>query len=129
MIALPAEAITLLRDRSFGHVAFVDAVGLPHVSPVWVDVTDDGHVLINTAEGRVKDRALAVGAPVAVSVGMPDRPYEFVLIRGVVSQRTHEGAAATIDRLAQKYRGTNFSLPDGQVRVTILIEPETVHIH
>lgn len=129
MMRLPPETMALLRDRSFAHLAFVDADGLPHVTPMWVDVTDDGHVLFNTAEGRVKEAVLQKGVPVACSVGMPDRPYSYVMIRGRVADRTHEGATATIHRLSQKYHGTDYSLPDGQVRVTILIAPDDVVVH
>lgn len=129
MMPLPPEIVALLRDRSFAHVAFVDGKGRPHVTPMWVDATDDGHVLFNTAEGRVKEAALQPGAAVAVSVGMPDRPYSYVMIRGRVALRTHEGAVDAINRLSQKYQGTDFSLPDGQVRVTILIAPEQVVVH
>lgn len=129
MSALSAEVVALLRDRSFAHLAFVAGDGRPHVTPMWVDVTDDGYVLMNTAEGRVKERALQVGAQVACSVGMPDRPYSYVLIRGTIASRTTEGAIETINRLSQKYHGTDYALSDGMVRVTLLIEPDGVVVH
>lgn len=129
MTTLTPEVTALLRDRSFAHLAFVDSAGVPHVTPMWVDATDDGHVLINTAEGRLKERALKEGAPVALSVGMPDRPYSYVLIRGRVAGRRTEGADVDIHRLSQKYHGTDFSIPDGMVRVTILIRPDAVLVH
>ncbi|HEX9697658.1 MAG TPA: TIGR03618 family F420-dependent PPOX class oxidoreductase [Actinomycetota bacterium] len=129
MTDLAPEVVALLRDRSFAHLALVDDMGRPHVTPVWVDATDDGRVLINTAAGRVKERALTEGAPVALSIGMPDRPYSYVLIRGTVVSRTTGGADEVINRLSQKYHGTDFPLAEGMVRVTILIAPEHVVVH
>lgn len=129
MTALAPEVAALLRDRSFGHLAFTAADGLPHVTPMWVDATDDGHVLINTAEGRLKERVLQKGVPVAISVGMPDRPYSYVLIRGEIVSRTTEGAEAVIHRLSQKYHGTDYAMGEGMVRVTMLIRPDEVIVH
>jgi len=127
--ALSPEVVALLRDRSFAHLAFVDEEGLPHVTPMWVDATDDGRVLINTAEGRVKERVLTEGSAVALSVSMPDRPYSYVLIRGTIASRTTDGAVEAINKLSQKYHGTDYALPDGMIRVTLLIEPRQVVVH
>jgi PPOX class probable F420-dependent enzyme len=105
----------------------LDAAGRPHVTPVWVDVDKDT-VWINTARGRVKDRLLRQGAPVALSAVDPENPYEHVQVRGYVAERREVGADADIDSLAQKYLGKErypFRQP-GEERVTIVIEPEQV---
>lgn len=85
----------------------VDEDDKPHVSPVWVDVTDDGLVRSNTAEGRVKGRLLQPGT---------------------IVERTTDGADDHIDALSLKYIGAE-SYPfrkDGDVRVTIVIDPQEV---
>ena len=125
------QARSILSDKAIAHVAVVDDEGLPHVSPVWVDVDDAGNVLINTAEGRVKDRLLQPGTPVAISATRPGDDYESILVRGTVAERTTDGADAGIDALAKKYLDAD-SYPfrrEGEQRVTFLLEPERVSHH
>lgn len=125
---LPEGAEELLRAKTFAHLAVL-VEGAPHVSPVWVDVRD-GRILVNTAEGRVKARALVDGASVALSATDPENPYRALTIRGRVVERTHEGADADIDALAKKYLGQDtypYRQP-GEQRVTVLIEPEKVSV-
>lgn len=126
---LPPEALEMFRARSFAHLALVDERGRPHVSPVWVDIDERGRILVNTAEGRVKARLLRIGAPVALSAGLPEDPYRFVAVRGRVVERTHDDADAAIHALSRKYRGHDFAIPAGQQRVTVLIEADSVHVH
>ncbi|HMF83888.1 MAG TPA: TIGR03618 family F420-dependent PPOX class oxidoreductase [Acidimicrobiia bacterium] len=123
---LSDRAREILRSRTFAHVAAVDSSGRPHVTPVWVDVDDKDTVWINTARGRVKDRLLGLEASAALAAVDPENPYEYVQVRGHVSERRGVGADADIDHLAQKYLGEErypFRQP-GEERVTIVIEPE-----
>ena len=125
---LSDRARAILRSKTFAHVAAIDAAGKPHVTPVWVDVDDKDTIWINTARGRVKDRLLRLDAPTALAAVDPENPYEYVQVRGHVSERRDVGADADIDHLAQKYLGEErypFRQP-GEERVTIVIEPEQV---
>ena len=126
MAPLTEKALRLLRQPSFGFLA-VDDHG-PHVSPIWVD-TDGTDVLINTAVGRVKDRAMTQGARVALSLSPPGEPYEHVDIRGRVARRV-EGPEADdhIRALGRKYNGEDyaFTIRPGERRVKIWIEPTVV---
>jgi PPOX class probable F420-dependent enzyme len=120
------QAASILREKAIAHVAVVDEDGLPHVSPVWVDVDAEGNVLMNTAEGRVKDRLLQPGAPVAISATRPGDDYESILVRGKVASRSAEGGDAGIDALAKKYLDADtypFRQP-GEVRLNIVIQPD-----
>jgi PPOX class probable F420-dependent enzyme len=120
------KALRLLRAPSFGFLAVDD--GGPHVSPLWVD-TDGTHVLVNTAVGRVKERAMPEGARVALSVSPPGNPYEHVDIRGRVARRLEgEEADEHIRALGRKYHGEDyaFTIREGERRVKIWIEPTTV---
>ena len=93
----------LFEAPNYAFLAVEDAG--PHVSPVWVH-TDGRHVLVNTAVGRVKERAMQEGAPVALSVSPSDDPYEHVDIRGRVVRRVEgDEAVEHINELARKYRG------------------------
>jgi PPOX class probable F420-dependent enzyme len=125
MARLSDHTVALLQAKSFAFVAVVDEAG-PHVSPVWVD-TDGEHVLVNTALGRVKERALPEGARVALSVSPPDDPYEHVDIRGRVVRRVEgEEADEHIRALGRKYNGPEYEFQIGKPRVKIWIEPTAV---
>ncbi len=127
MARLTDEALRVLREPSFAFLA-VDDDGGPHVSPLWVD-TDGTHVLVNTAVGRVKERAMPEGARVALSVSPPGNPYEHVDIRGRVAQRIEgEEADEHIRALGRKYHGDDyaFTIREGERRVKIWIEPTVV---
>ena len=65
---------------------------------------------------------------VSVSIQKEGSPYEYVEIRGKVTEITPEGGFEGIDRLGKKYMGVDKypnNLP-GDVRVVIKIEPEHI---
>jgi PPOX class probable F420-dependent enzyme len=117
----------LTQKQAFAHLATVLPSGAPQVTPVWIDFKD-GHVLVNTAKGRVKARNMEIGTSVALSITDPDNPYRYVQVRGVVSGIRTEGADAHIDSLAKKYLGQDkypFRQP-GEERLIYEIEPRAV---
>jgi PPOX class probable F420-dependent enzyme len=123
---LDGRARELLEGRNYAFLAVDD--GAPHVSPVWVH-TDGRHVLVNTAVGRVKERAMQEGARVALSISPQDEPYEHVDIRGRVVRRVEgDEAVEHINELARKYRGPDsvFTLKPGERRVKVWIAPIVV---
>lgn len=127
MAEIPAEAMHLLEGKNFAHVATLMEDGSPQVSPVWIGI-EDGLVLINTAEGRLKPRNLRRDPRVAISIVDSENPYENLLIRGRVVELTQEGADADIDALAKRYMGVDeYPLRQpGEERVLIKVEPERV---
>jgi PPOX class probable F420-dependent enzyme len=127
MAEIPAEARHLLGGKNFAHVATVMEDGSPQVSPVWVD-SEDGLVVFNTAEGRLKPKNLRRDPRVAISITNPENPYESLLIRGRAVELTHEGADEHIDALAKRYMGVEeYPLRQpGEVRVIVKVEPERV---
>ncbi len=127
MAEIPAEARHLLGGKNFAHVATVMEDGSPQVSPVWVD-SEDGLVVFNTAEGRLKPKNLRRDPRVAISITNPENPYESLLIRGRAVELTHEGADEHIDALAKRYMSVEeYPLRQpGEVRVIVKVEPERV---
>jgi PPOX class probable F420-dependent enzyme len=127
MAEIPNEATHLLKGKHFAHVATLMPDGSPQVSPVWVDV-EDGQVLFNTAEGRLKPKNLRRDPRVAISIVDDENPYENVLIRGRAVELTQEGADDHIDALANRYMGVDeYPLRQpGEERVIVRIEPEKV---
>jgi PPOX class probable F420-dependent enzyme len=123
--AIPNSHLDLFQKRALAHLATLMPAGQPQVTPVWVEF-DGRHVIINTAEGRQKDKNLQRDKRVALSLVDPDNPYRYLEVRGTVVERTHEGADASIDALAKKYLGKDkypFRQPN-EVRVLYKIEPE-----
>jgi PPOX class probable F420-dependent enzyme len=102
--SIPDSHLDLFRKKAFANLATLMPNGSPQVTPVWVDY-DGRHVLINTAEGRQKDKNLQRDGRVALSIMDPENPYRYLEVRGHVSQRTHEGADPHIDAMASKYLG------------------------
>jgi PPOX class probable F420-dependent enzyme len=122
---IPDSHLDLFKKKAFANLATLMPDGQPQVTPVWVDY-DGQYVLINTAEGRQKDKNLKRDGRVALSIMDPDNPYRYLEIRGRVTERTREGADAHIDAMAKKYLGQDkypFRKP-GEVRVIYRIQPE-----
>src|SRR3954468_12087686 len=87
----------LLQEPQLAHFVTLMADGSPQVTPVWVDVEPDGSaILINTAEGRVKTQNVERDNRVAVSVADSANAWRYVLARGTIVERRHEGADAHI---------------------------------
>ena len=102
--SIPDSHLDLFRKKAFANLATLMPNGSPQVTPVWVDY-DGRHVLINTAEGRQKDKNLQRDGRVALSIMDPENPYRYLEVRGHITQRTHEGADQHIDAMAGKYLG------------------------
>jgi PPOX class probable F420-dependent enzyme len=123
--AIPNSHVDLFQKKAFANLATLMPDGKPQVTPVWVEF-DGHHVIINTAEGRQKDKNLQRDKRVALSLMDPDNPYRYLEVRGKVVERTHNGADANIDALAKKYLGKDkypFRQPN-EVRVIYKIEPQ-----
>lgn len=129
---LSAGAVKLLQEPQLAHLVTLMDDGSPQVTAVWVDVEDDGsHLLINTAEGRVKSRNVARDPRVAVSVVDKANDWRYVTVRGTVEEQRQEGADAHIDKMAKKYLGQDtypFRNPQ-ETRVILRIKPHHVLEH
>jgi PPOX class probable F420-dependent enzyme len=124
---IPDKFKDLLQKKAFASLATLMPDGSPQVTPVWFDV-DGGHIRVNSAKGRVKDRNMRRAPRVALAILDPDNPYRHVAVRGRVVDVTEQGADAHIDALAKKYIGKD-RYPwrqSGEVRVTYKIRPERV---
>jgi PPOX class probable F420-dependent enzyme len=132
MKSIPENFHDLLTDekKAFVYLATLMPDGAPQVTPVWFN-TDGEHILINTAQGRIKDRNMRARPQVALCIADPGNPYRYLQIRGKVVEFTTEGADAHIDTLAGKYTGTSKYTfgKTGEKRVTYKILPEKVDAH
>lgn len=124
---IPAEYLDLFEKKCFANLVTLMPDGRPQITPVWCEF-DGTHVLINTAQGRQKDKNLQRDGRVALALIDPDNGYRYIEVRGRVAERVLSGADAHIDKLAKKYLGKDtypFRKP-GEVRVTYKILPEHV---
>lgn len=124
---LSPGGVKLLQEPQLAHFATLMPDGSPQITPVWVDVTPDGsRVIINTAEDRVKTSNVERDPRVAVTVVDAKNPWRYVIVRGRVVERRHEGAREHIDALAKKYLGQDkYTFPTAP-RVMLLIQPHHV---
>ena len=123
---LSPGAIRMLQEKQLAQLATVMSDGSPQVTPVWVDVEDDGgHVLVNTVAGRLKAKNTARNPKVAISVVDSQNWRRYVIVRGHIVEQRREGADEHIEKLAWKYLGTAFHHP-GDERVILRIKPEFV---
>jgi PPOX class probable F420-dependent enzyme len=128
MPASLAQYRDLLEEKKpLAALATVMPDGSPQLTPVWFDF-DGKRLRVNTARGRVKERNMRAGSPVALMIVDPDNPYRYVQVRGRVALATESGADEHIDSLAKKYLGKDrypFRAP-GEVRVRYEIEPLSI---
>jgi PPOX class probable F420-dependent enzyme len=120
----------LIEDKNFAFFATLMENGSPQVTPVWVDLEKNTNtILINTAEGRLKQENVDRDPRVAISVANNNNPYEMVTIRGRVIEQITEGANEHIDKLAKKYLNLDkypFMSPE-EKRVILKIKPKKIH--
>jgi PPOX class probable F420-dependent enzyme len=124
---IPEQARSLFTNKNFAFLSTLMKDGSPQVSPVWVDIDGD-EILVNTAEGRVKQKNVTSDPRVAISVADSANPYTMISVIGRVVEQTPEGAGNHIDLMAKKYLGMDkypFAAP-GEKRILLRIKPEKV---
>jgi PPOX class probable F420-dependent enzyme len=125
MAKLNESQAKLLTDPNIAVVATIRPDGTPQVTPTWVDY-DGENVLVNTGEGRAKAKNLQRDPRVSVFVLDPSNVYNWVSITGPV-ELTNEGAEEHIQKLSQKYNGTEYPEPRNPPRVLAKVKPERVN--
>jgi len=121
------SVIQLLTGKNFAFVATLMKDGSPQITPTWIDF-DGKSILINTAEGRVKQKNVSRDPHVAISIVDQNNPYNMVTIRGKVIEQTLNGADDHIDKLAKRYLGVD-KYPfrsQNEKRVILKVQPEKV---
>ncbi|GBC86486.1 hypothetical protein HRbin12_00475 [bacterium HR12] len=124
MAQLTPGDVELLTGPHYATVVTLNPDGTPHATVTWIDA-EDGHVLVNTAEGRRKARNLRRDPRAAVLVQAD--PYRWISITGTaVAAETGPVAEAHIDALSRRYDGRPWTPVDGQVRVRFRIRPDRI---
>jgi PPOX class probable F420-dependent enzyme len=120
----PETFLDLLADDSTAllYLATVMSDGSPQVTPVWFNREGD-YILINTAEGRIKDRNMKKRPRVAITIQDPKDPYRYLGIRGEVVGYTREGADEHINWVSFKYDHKPRTPKPGERRIIFKIKP------
>ena len=121
------SVIRLLTGKNFAFVATLMKDGSPQITPTWIDF-DGNAILINTAEGRTKQKNVSRDSRVSISVVDNNNPYDMVTIRGKVIEQTTKGADDHIDKLAKRYLGLD-TYPyrsSTEKRIILKVQPDKV---
>jgi PPOX class probable F420-dependent enzyme len=123
------KVVQLFSANNLVFIATVMKDGSPQVSPVWANF-EDGHVLINTAEGRIKHKNILRDPRVAVSVVSKDNPLDMTTIRGVVIELIPDYDYSHADKLTQQYMNRpHYPFKrDDEKRVILKIKPDKVFV-
>lgn len=123
------KAERLFQQKNLVFVATLMKDGSPHLSPVWANL-EDGHILVNTAEGRIKHKNVLRDPRVAVSVVSADNPLDMTTIRGTVTELIPDYDYKHADKLTRQYMGREhypFKRND-EKRIILKIKPERVFV-
>jgi PPOX class probable F420-dependent enzyme len=126
----PTEYLDLLKDETKAYLFLATTMpdGSPQVTPIWFNASDE-HILINTNEGRTKDKNMKARPKVAMVIQDPSTPYRYVQIRGEVAEHTTQGADEHINQLSLKYDGTPWKYRESQKRIIFKIKPTSIDPH
>ena len=126
----PEKFLDLIQPetKSFLYLATVNSKGVPQVTPVWFD-TDGEYILINTNEGRLKDRNMKNNGTVAMVIQDPNTPYRYLGMQGKVVSHTTEGADEHINMLSLRYDEEPWKYREGQKRIIFKIKPTSFDEH
>lgn len=124
---IPQTHIDLLTGPVYVQLASHMADGSIQVHPVWCGY-DGTHILVNSAQGRIKDRNMRANPNVTVLAVDPENPYRWLEVRGNVVDISEEGADEHINQLSELYiqQSPYPWKEDGEVRVIYRIEPQRV---
>jgi len=123
------KAIKLFSAKNLVFIATVMKDGAPQVSPVWANYQDE-HILVNTAEGRIKHKNVLRDPRVAVSVVSKDNPLDMTTIRGTVTELIPDYDYSHADKLTQQYMGKEHYpfKRDDEKRIILKIKPDKVFV-
>jgi len=123
------KAENLFKGKNLVFIATVMKDGSPQLSPVWADY-EDGHIMVNTAEGRVKHKNVLRDSRVAISAVSQNNPLDMTTIRGKVIEIVPDYDYVHINKLTKKYMGVeNYPFRQaGEKRIVLKIKPEKVFV-
>ena len=123
------KAVKLFQDKNLVFISTLMRDGSPQLSPVWANY-EDGCILVNTAEGRIKHQNVLRDPRIAVSVVSKNNPLDMTTIRGKVVEIIPDPEYKHADKLTLQYMGRDlypFKRED-EKRIIFKIKPERVFV-
>ena len=123
------KARGLFQKKNLIFIATINPDGSPQLTPVWGNYSDE-HILINTAEGRIKHKNVQKDPRVAVSVVDYNNPLNMTTIRGKVIQIIPDYDYSHINKLTKQYMGIS-EYPykrENEKRIILKIKPEKIFV-
>jgi PPOX class probable F420-dependent enzyme len=129
-MTFPADFLDLLEDetKALLYLATTMPDGSPQVTPIWFSI-DGEDILINTNEGRIKDKNMRARPRVAMVIQDPKEQDRYLGMRGEVVGYTREGADEHINRLSLKYYDRPWQYKERQRRIIYRIKPLHFDLH
>jgi PPOX class probable F420-dependent enzyme len=122
---VPPEVDEFLRRANPAVVATLRPDGSPHTVATWYD-WEDGRVLLNMDESRVRLRYMRRDPRVALTAVGEEGWYRHVSVLGRVVSIEDDVELADIDRLARRYTGRPFGRRDAR-RVSAWVAVDRWH--
>ena len=123
------KVVKLFSEKNLVFIATIMKDGSPQVSPVWANY-QDGFILVNTAEGRIKHKNILRDPRVAVSVTSNENPLDMTTIRGKVIEIISDAEYSHADKLTKQYMGRS-TYPfkqKNEKRIILKIKPEKIFV-
>ena len=118
---MDSKAEKLLNGKNLVFLATTMSDGSPQVTPVWGNF-EDSHILINTAEGRLKHKNILRDPRVAISVVDTKNPLDMTSIRGKVVEILPDYDYKHADFLTMQYIGKNTILSSVLAKKELFLE-------
>jgi PPOX class probable F420-dependent enzyme len=119
---LPSSLVDLLRRPNAAVMATTRSDGAPVTAATWYVLEDDGRVLVNLDESRVRLQHLRRDPRVSITV-LDENWYTHVTLLGRVVELRDDEGLADIDRISTHYTGHEYANRENP-RVSAWIEVE-----
>ena len=119
----------LFQQKNLIFISTINSDGSPQLTPVWGNY-DDGCVLVNTAEGRLKHKNVLRDPRVAISVVDHGNPLNMTTIKGKVIEIIPDYDYIHANKLTKQYMGID-EYPfkrDGEKRIIFKIKPVKIFV-
>jgi len=123
------KAEQLFQQKNLIFISTINSDGSPQLTPVWGDY-DGEHVLVNTAEGRLKHKNILRDPRVAISVVDHNNPLNMTTIKGKVIEIIPDYDYVHANKLTKQYMGID-EYPfkrDGEKRIIFKIKPVKIFV-
>ncbi len=126
---MDSKVINLLNGKNLVFIATIMKDGSPQVSPVWANLEDE-HIMVNTAEGRIKHKNVLRDPRIALSIVDSNNPLDMTSIKGIVVEIIPDYDYIHANKLTKKYLGKE-TYPfrrENEKRIIFKIKPEKIFV-